>query len=206
MILRTDTDVPILDIQTETDVTSILNSYAARQPDTEHFQLWEVAGTAHADLHLIGAALGKLLNCRVEVNNGAMHVVAKAALHAFDTWLRTGTAPPHAPRLATNGTGAAIDVQRNADGIAIGGIRTPPVDVPVDVLSGSPGTNPSVICLLFGSTRPLTAARIAQLYPSRAVYEQRYAAATDATIKAGFALEADRAALMAYTQPSRVKP
>ena len=45
---------PVLDIQTETDVASILNSYAARQPDNDHFRLWEVAGTAHADAHLVG--------------------------------------------------------------------------------------------------------------------------------------------------------
>src|SRR5205823_5448140 len=41
-IFRTDQPAPILDIQTETDVTSILNSYAARQPDSVHFRLWEV--------------------------------------------------------------------------------------------------------------------------------------------------------------------
>ena len=45
----------MLDIQTETDVASILNSYAARQPDSDRFRLWEVAGTAHADAHLLGA-------------------------------------------------------------------------------------------------------------------------------------------------------
>src|SRR5438034_5740114 len=32
-IFRTDEPTPVLDIQTETDVASILNSYAARQPE-----------------------------------------------------------------------------------------------------------------------------------------------------------------------------
>ena len=53
-IFRTDQAAPIMDIQTETDVASILNSYAARQPDSDTFRLWEVAGTAHADAHLVG--------------------------------------------------------------------------------------------------------------------------------------------------------
>lgn len=201
-IFRTDQDAPVMDIQTETDVASILDSYAARQPDSDRFRLWEVAGTAHADAHLLGPTVSAI-DCGVPVNNGAMHIVAKAALRALTTWLTTGKAPPVAPRIDV-APGATPQIRRNADGIALGGIRTPPVDVPVDVLSGAPGPNPSTICLLLGSTKPLPAARLAQLYPSRAAYVQRYDAAADATIKAGFALPEDRAALLAFAQPSRI--
>ncbi len=202
-IFRTDQDAPVMDIQTETDVSSILDSVAARQPDTDHFRLWEVPGTAHADVHLVGAANAKVLNCGVPINDGPMHIVAKAALRALTTWLTTGTAPPVAPRIEVTDSPKPV-VRRNADGIALGGVRTPPVDVPVAVLSGAPGPNPSTICLLLGSTTPLPASRLAQLYPSRAVYEQRYAAAADAAIKAGFVLPEDRAALLAYADPSRI--
>ncbi len=59
-------------------------------------------------------------------------------------------------------------------------------------------------CLLFGTTTPLPAERLAALYASRAAYLQRYTAAVDKTIKAGFALKADRDALLEYAQPSRV--
>ena len=98
--------------------------------------------------------------------------------------------------------GAASRDPRDADGIALGGIRTPPVDVPVATLSGAPGPNPSTICLLLGSTKPFSAARLAELYPSRAVYQQQYEADADATINAGFALAEDRAALLGYADPS----
>jgi hypothetical protein len=201
-IFRTDQDAPILDIQTETDVTSILNSYAARQPDTARYRLWEVAGTAHADAHLVGAEASSI-NCGVPINNGAMHIVAKAALRALTVWLATGKAPVIAPRIDVT-PGPTPTVGRNADGIALGGIRTPPVDVPVATLSGVPGPNPSTICLLLGSTKPFTTARLAQLYPTRAQYVQRYDADTDATIKAGFALSEDRAALIGFSQPASV--
>jgi hypothetical protein len=201
-IFRTDQDVAVLDIQTETDVASILNSYAARQPDNDHLRLWEVAGTAHADAHLVGPN-AKTIDCGVPINNGAMHIVAKAALRALTTWISTGKAPVTAPRIDVK-PGPSPQVQRTADGIALGGIRTPPVDVPVAALSGTPGPNPSTICLLLGSTKPFSAARIAQLYPSRAVYLQRYTTDTDATIKAGFALPEDRAALLAFAEPTRV--
>jgi hypothetical protein len=80
------------------------------------------------------------------------------------------------------------------------------VDVPVDVLSGVAGPNPDLICILLGSTTPLSDARLAELYASRADYEQRYAAATDAVIAAGFVLEEERAALLAESDSSRISP
>ncbi len=201
-IFRTDLAAPVMDIQTETDVASILNSYAVRQPDTDRFRLWEVAGTAHADAHLIGPD-ASALNCGVPINDGPMHIVAKAALRALTTWVTTGKAPIVAPRIDVI-PGKTPQIRRNADGIALGGIRTPPVDVPVAALSGATLPNPSTICLLLGSAKPFSAARIAQLYPSRAAYLQRFTADTDATIKAGFALPEDRAALLAFAEPSRV--
>ena len=201
-IFRTDQAAPVIDIQTETDVGSVLNSYAARQPDSNRFRLWEVVGTAHADAHLVGAS-AKYLDCGVPINDGPMHIVAKAALRALTTWLTTGKEPVTAPRIDMT-TGATPTIVRNADGIAQGGIRTPPVDVPVATLSGAPGPNPSTICLLLGSTKPFTAARLAQLYPSRADYLKRYQADLDATVKAGFALAQDRAALLAFAQPAQI--
>lgn len=200
---RTDQHVPIMDIQTETDVGSILNSYAVRQPDTDHFRLWEVAGTAHADAHLLGSTAATI-NCGVPLNNGPMHIVAKAALRALTTWIETGTEPPIAPRIDV-APGTQPQIRRNSDGIALGGIRTPPVDVPVAALSGTPGPDPSTICLLLGSTKPLSAVRIAQLYPSRAVYLKRYVSDADRAINAGFVLSQDRATLIKYADPSRVK-
>ena len=132
-----------------------------------------------------------------------MHLVAKAALHALTTWVATGKAPPNAARIDIP-PGATPQVRRDADGIALGGIRTPPVEVPAVVLSGVPGPKGSTICLLDGSTKPLPAARLAQLYPSRAAYLRRYRAAADATIKAGFVLPEDRAALLAFARPSQI--
>jgi hypothetical protein len=134
-----------------------------------------------------------------------MHLVAKAAFSHLDTWVRTGELPPVAPRLELN-SAAMPEIQRDSDGIAIGGIRTPPVDVPVDVLSGVPGPTPQIICLLLGSTQPLPDARLAELYPSRDAYVQQYDAATDQAIDSGFILEPDRDAMLAFSQPSRIEP
>jgi hypothetical protein len=195
-ILRTDAGVPVFEFQTEGDVTSVLNSYAARQPDTDGFRLWEVAGTAHADTRLLGAQ-AEFVDCGVDVNDGPQHVVAKAALRHLVRWVTEGVAPPTSPRLEVTGTDSPA-ITRDGDGIARGGVRTPPVDVPVRVVSSVQGPIDSVICLLLGSTKPLPDDRIAELYASRAEYESEWTAAVDAAINAGFVLEADRAALDAY--------
>jgi hypothetical protein len=204
-LFRDDLDVPVMDIQTEGDVVGLLSSGVVRQPDSDRFRLWEVAGTAHADAHLLGPAASGI-DCGVPVNNGPMHLVVKSAFRGLDTWVRTGTLPLVAPRLDLSEDGATPTLQRNNDGIAIGGVRTPPVDVPVDVLSGAPGPSTSVICLLLGSTTPLPPARLAALYPNRAAYETQYDDDADQTIKAGFVLEPDRDALLAFAQPSRITP
>ena len=47
--LRTDRDVKVFKILSETDVAG--NQAALRQPDSDHFRRWEVAGSAHLDFH-----------------------------------------------------------------------------------------------------------------------------------------------------------
>ena len=200
-ILREDLDVPALEIQTEGDITSVLNSVVVRQPDSDTFRLWEVAGTAHADRFILGA-LADSTPCITPVNEAPMHVVVKAAFRHLEEWVRTGEVPPAAARIETTGDPATI--LRDADGIALGGIRTPPVDGPSEVLSGVPGPNPDLFCILLGSTTPLPDARIAELYSGPADYLQRYDAASDVAIRAGFVLEEDRATLRTYAQPGRI--
>jgi len=202
-ILRTDLDSPVLELQTEGDVTGILNSVVVRQADSDTFRLWEVAGTAHADTHLVGIA-AEFIDCGVPINDGPMHIVAKAALRALDDWVRDGQLPRQAPLLELTSDDPP-QVARDSDGIALGGIRTPPVDVPAVVLSGVAGPTPSIICLLLGSTTPLSAERLAELYTSRAEYEQLYAAAADAVIAAAFVLAEDRDALIGYSRPEVIE-
>ena len=198
-LLRDDLDVPVLTLESETDVVGILNYLPARQPDTDTFRLWEVAGTAHADRFALGAVSDQL-GCPAPVNDGPQHLVAKAALRALDAWVRDGSLPPAGDRFAVEGGAYA----RDEDGIVRGGIRTPPVDVPVDVLSGDPAPDGPLQCLLFGSTTPLPDARVAQLYGDPAVYLRAFEDSADAVIAAGFVLPEDREALLAYAQPDRV--
>lgn len=199
---RTDVVAPIIDVQAESDLTSILGSAKARQPDSDRFRLWEVAGTAHADAHLLGSS-GATIDCGAPINDGPLHVVAKAALRGLTTWLDTGQPPASAARIDV-ADGLFPSIRRNTDAIALGGVRTPPVDVPAVALSGEPGPTLSPICLLIGSSKPLSAARLAALYPSRADYVQRFNTGADAAVGAGFVLAEDRPALIGYARPQLI--
>ena len=95
------------------------------------------------------------------------------------------------------GGGFALDEVGNV----VGGVRTPVVDAPVEVLSGYAAPDASPICALFGRTLPLPASVLAARWPSREAYLAAYAAATDAAIAAGFVLAEDRDAVLAEARP-----
>ncbi len=201
---RTDVTAPVIAVETETDVVGILKYLPARQDDDDHLRVWEVAGTAHVDLYQLGEAVAKLFACPGGVNAGPAHFVVAAALAKLQAWVTDGTVPPRGDRLRVNAE--KTDYVRDADGIAEGGIRTPEVDVPVDVLSGLPAASSgaSVACLLAGSTTPIPEAVLTERYDSRADYLAAYEAATDEAIDAGFVLPADRQAMLDDARPDRI--
>lgn len=201
--IRTDLDVPVLIIETETDVTSVIGYHPARQDDSERVRLWELAGTAHADAFIVGP-IADQVPCGAKINDGPQRFTLRAGLRALDTWVRTGEAPPSGELLEVDtSTGSAVMV-RDADGNALGGVRLPQVEVPVATLSGEPGPAGGTICMLLGTTVPFSAARLAELYPSADAYRQAYEQATDAAIAAGFALEADRQQILDDADPAAV--
>lgn len=207
--IREDVRVPVLMFITETDLMMPGISYwQARQRDTGRIRTWEVAGTAHADTYtlrggaidteqasapqiasifapldtLFGQTMAKSINAAPQ-----HHYVLQAALDALDRWVRTGTPPPPTPRLALN---EALEL--DSCGNAIGGIRTPWVDVPIATYSGigQPGDGFSV---LFGSTVMFDAAMLATLYPGgRDAYLAQFRDALDVAIADGVMLAADR--------------
>ncbi len=218
--IRTDIDVPVLTVQTESDLIG-LNSLPARQPDTRRIRLWEIAGTAHADTYQLGVGAADIgpaaadtthlpltstafgvINCGKPLNAGPAHYVMNTAIARLNRWVRRGTPPPPAPRLeVTPGPPAAI--ARDQPGNARGGIRTPQVDVPIHTLSGE-GQTGSGFCFLFGTTTPFDAATLQALYPTHDTYVSAILKATRAAIKAGFLLKADAPAIKTAAQNSTV--
>ena len=157
--VRTDLDEPVFQYETETDLT-VLAYVAARQEDSATVHTWEVAGTAHADAYSLSISaglprdpsLGSLIGCTTPINDGPQHETLQAALHHLVAWVVDGTTPPTSPRLELESEDV---IARDELGIAVGGIRTPPVDVPTRVLSGDPSVGEG-FCFLFGQTLPLS--------------------------------------------------
>lgn len=191
--IRTDLRVPVFMFETETDLTR-LGYASAAQPDSPRIRLWEVAGTAHADSYIVDG-FARQLGCTTPINSGPQHEVVQAAFAAFGRWVATGRQPPSPPPIRLAGD-HPVTLARDADGNAIGGVRTPAVDVPVSTLSGVAPEGASLICALFGSTTPLPASRLAELYGTRSAYLARYTKSLDRAVSAGYILPADRAGLL----------
>jgi hypothetical protein len=209
--IRDDLDVPVLQFITETDLFGPLAFFGARQDDTDLLRTWEVAGTAHADASLLeynselaadsGVDLAEMCG---SINEGPQNVVVRAATAALRTWVVDGEAPPEAPRLEVEDGAAGRAIVRDDRGIALGGIRTPAVDAPVAVLSGEAVPGGSVLCMLFGETRPFEAATLAELYPAHQDYVDAVTAAADEAVEAGFLLQDDADAVIAAAEDAAV--
>ena len=126
--------------------------------------------------------------------------IVKAAFTSLLDWVKDGTSPPHAEPIQSEGT----KIRRDARGIALGGIRTPDVDVPVATLSGAPAADASPISMLLGTTTPFDAATLRSLYPTKQAYLTRFEAALDATIRAGYVRKCDRAAYLARAHATAI--
>jgi hypothetical protein len=209
--IREDARVPVLVLQSETDVT-MLGGGRCKQPDGPRLRLWEIAGAAHADTYLLIAGgqddgrlsserLAELLKPTRElmfgqtaslINAGPQqHYIGQAALEALSGWAAGGPPPSAAPRLALTADGSAC--APDPLGIAEGGVRSPWVNAPTGVLSGL-GQTGGVFGFLFGTTRPFDAATLARLYPGgKTEHLAKFAAALDLAVSSGFILADDRA-------------
>jgi hypothetical protein len=206
-LIRTDLTVPVLQFETETDVVGPpagLGFGPALQPDNPQLRTWETAGTSHVDQYFFDTSTPILerdipngnfsvFACTQPYNDGQEHYVLDAAMAGLTRWAAGGAPPAHSPQLVVNSSGT--DYVRDALGNAVGGIRTPSVDVPVSTLSGIGNTpaNPAQVgsfCFLFGTTKPFTSAQLQALYPTHADYVSRVAVDAEMAQRQGFLLPA----------------
>jgi hypothetical protein len=205
--IRDDLAEPVFQYQTETDVTGRLAFLPARQPDSDRLRTWEVAGTAHADRHILDfnaklRAGGSRLAYE-GVNDGPKHFVIKAALHSLDRWMRSGTEPARVEPLRTDASGSPV---KDEHGNTLGGVRSPHVDVPIATHSGDPppGGNDGGFRFLFGSTTPFTRQKLMTLYPTHEDYVAKVAASARRAREAGFLLEPEEQAMVAKAEAAPI--
>ena len=220
--IREDVRVPVLTLQSETDVVT-LGGGRARQADSDRFRLWELAGAAHFDTYGLvathfdreGVPVEELarymaptdqvvgMSAEMPVNSGPQqHYVVNAALTHVDRWVREGIKPPEAPRLETADAGG-MKLVRDEMGIVRGGIRTPWVEAPSAVLSGDPPGGAGFL-FLFGRTLAFDQATLARLYPGGTdEHCRRFEAATTAAVRAGYLLAEDAGEINALARHGR---
>jgi hypothetical protein len=212
--IREDVRVPVLVLQSETDVI-LLGGGLSAQPDCERLRLWEIAGAAHADTYLLVAGgeddgglapdrLAALLrpttellfgNTDTPINSGPQqHYVGQAAFEHLVRWIAGGPTPPAVSRLdLADGGGLRLDVHGNATG----GVRTPWVDVPVARLSGL-GQSGQSFAILFGKTEPFDRSALDTIYPGgQDEYMAKFTKSLDQAIVEGFILASDRHEILA---------
>lgn len=193
-----------------------------------NYRLWEIAGTAHSDFWLgynqvfgqgprtladapqrpasdvaevssVAGNYGEIVHpmdatCILAGATMPMRYATSAAIHHLNVWAGTGRAPASGPRYAfSNGV-----LARDALGNALGGIRLPPVDVPV-------ARYVSTACGLGGFTIPMSDVELLTRYPTHAGYYAQMASRTADAVAAGWLLEPDAADLLSRACAARTR-
>jgi len=212
-IIRTDLDVPVLDLQTEGDMVA-LRAHVTHQEPNAHYRRWEIAGAAHAETPRwvveVPPPLDMGQGCKEPINSAPHHAIVKSGLRALTRWVRDGVAPPESPAIELGDPAAADPIVRDRFGNAKGGIRLPEVEAATatidgrrnDVASAAPGAQN--FCFLFGHTMAFDAETLKSLYPTHQAFVDRFTTAVDALEKAGYLVEPEAEQARQAARDSRI--
>ncbi len=210
--VRSDLGAPVLEFETETDVSGSRLADRMFVGEPSNFRLWEVAGSSHYDYYGLivgptdtgngqGAAENlsgmqfpprspgsSLPSCVMPINTGGTHWVLDAAISWLNQWVVNGSRPPQPPYLQTTSS-SPVAFARDASGNVLGGVRSPQVDAPIATLGGV-GNSPA-FCSLFGTTVAFSFSQVAALYPTHAQFVSKWEQAAQGEALAGYLVPAD---------------
>jgi len=183
-------------------------------PITEERDLAEIERTPLSTLPATGCAHQRYqsgpwvgVDGFVDPNPYPFGYVADAAFADLTKWLDDGTPPPRAARIEVTDTRAGT-TDRDRFGNALGGLRTPFVDVPTATYSPTDGTahdtDLSGLCPLIGFSMPFSHATLHALYPSHADYLARVTRETNELVHKGFWVAPDAANVVRQAAASDV--
>ena len=200
--IRTDLTVPVWKVNAEHDVW--FGEASVRQPDTDMFHTWEVAGTSHVDHHLRQSReplelrdIGRSAEAAFAPTCGVPTVGTRVPIQyvlasAFDhlvRWVDKRIPPPPAPPLKTSLDGTKAVFERDNIGMPLGGIRLAEVAVPTALNMGT-NSGPGA-CERWGYFKPFDIPTLNKLYPSHQAYVTAVERVTNENLKAGFILKPD---------------
>ena len=197
--IREDLGVPVLVLNSETETQAYS---VARQPDSSTFRFWEVAGTSHVSVQRGADSPGM-----ESPNWHSFQPVYSASLRHMHNWLKDGTEPPKMPLIEM--AEGSMQIERDDNGNAKGGIRLPDLAVPTASHSGAGKRvqGGSRFAFLYGTAIDFPAEKLAKLYPTQDEFLARYTAALATSVKEGMILSEDVPALSkaARTWSTRLK-
>ncbi|MGE0308153.1 MAG: alpha/beta hydrolase domain-containing protein, partial [Acidimicrobiia bacterium] len=190
--LRDDLGVPVMVVNAECETLSM---YPVRQPDTDTFRAWEVAGAPHGPRLHMERIFAKLMRDQVAITPPpeappmdpttfgpvAWAPVFDAALGHVQRWINGGEPPPSQPLIDV--AGEPPHVVRDGDGNALGGVRLPEQEATLSRNIGA--LEESGAATLMGISSPLPPATVAARYPDRAAYVAAFSAAADRAVAVG---------------------
>ena len=198
---RTDVGTKQLRVNSEREID--FGAASIRQPDTDIFRSWEVAGASHVGYQyqmFRGGFVGRdglapfNFTCdKPPLSHVRIHPVLNAAYAAVVDWVKKDKAPPIATPILVTSTSPLV-IPRDANGHVFGGIRLADIDVPLATNTGAnSGTIPGSggFCVLYGSHEPFSASKIAGLYPTHGAYVTAVKKVSQQNQKDGFILKDD---------------
>lgn len=193
--LRSDQSAPMLVLNSETEVPWYR---AVRQPDTDRYRLWEVAGTAHASgggaedaqarqlRDFAALPPGPSIPAAPNPNTLSFGPVAEAVLHHMQAWINGGSPPAAQARVEFAGDPPII--VRDEHENAVGGIRLPHLAA---TTAAHRGASPEGVPDLSGSSTPFSADKLREVYRDHDDYVARFEAAVRQGLSEGFLLPRD---------------
>ena len=198
--IRDDQPVKIFKIMAEGDMRF---RAAQRQPDSDNFRQWEVAGTSHVDIpfevewskvRLLseGQALDQAAprdpGCELPAHSRVpFRDAMNAAFEHLVVWVDNDTPPPVAPPLKVRRIIPSVEFDRDEFGNALGGIQLAEHAVATALNAGT-NTGNNRFCVLYGHHAPFSESQLRALYPDHDSYVRRVEEVVNANLESGFIL------------------
>jgi hypothetical protein len=213
--------VPIMEFSAQSD---ILSNASTRRPDSDAapdlFRRYEVAGGSHVDTwevrsfpaaeDLVRSGAGAQLNTTAAcvppqpgLSDFPIRFYFNGGWRNLEQWVRSSSAPPRAELIHLNA--ASTPEQRIAvddNGNAIGGVRSPELDVPTARWEGTRGGPGG--CMLLGYSVAFDAAKLNRLYRNHEAYLAKVTKDVEQLRQQGWLTAKDARAIAATARTAQI--